>query len=235
MNNLKFSNLLSRVFPIALTLFPIGVLFGLLAKQAHWDLFDVLLLSSLGFTGSGQFTYLSLSSDQPSFTGSFIAFFIILSLNLRYIPMSLSASRDFETTLFNHFILAHCLADESYAIENQNDSLREKAIIRLLIFGVWVVSTVFGVIAAEWIPIVIQNQLSGFTFPVTAILFALATGNIFSYINNQLNIKRLFSVGASIIVSIGFLKLLGMRYFWIPSIAACFILLSNFDRDDSHV
>jgi predicted branched-subunit amino acid permease len=230
MNDSKLKDNLSKIFPVALALLPIGFLFGLLAGQAHWSALDVFLISSLGFTGSGQFTFLSLSTNPLSSTDIFFAFLIILSLNLRYVPMSLSASRDIKTSFGIRMGLAHLLADESYALEQPKDTLKDKTLIRLCIFGVWVGSTVIGVLAADLIPSTIQDQLSGFTFPISAILFALALINIFSFLQQYPHAFKWLSVVICFIASFACLYFLGTRYFWIPSIAMCFALLTYLNR-----
>jgi predicted branched-subunit amino acid permease len=144
--------------------------------------------------------------------------------------MSLSASRDIKTSFGIRMVLAHFLADESYALEQPKDTLKDKTLIRLCIFGVWVGSTVIGVLAADLIPATIQDQLSGFTFPISAILFALALINVFSFLQQYPHVFNWLSVVICFITSLACLYFLGTRYFWIPSIAICFALLMYLNR-----
>ncbi len=57
--------------------------------------------------------------------GYLTAFIVILSINIRYIPMSLSASNHIKTKKLNKGLLAHWLADESYAVETKEDDLKD--------------------------------------------------------------------------------------------------------------
>lgn len=109
--------LLKRIIPVGITLFPIGVFFGLLAAQANWSVIEVFLMSIIGFTGSGQFAFLGFANQGLQDISLFTVFLVILSMNLRYIPMSLSATQPLKTSILNKFFLAHWLADESYASE----------------------------------------------------------------------------------------------------------------------
>ena len=49
-------------------------------------------MSLIGLMGSGQFTYLGFVNQGMESVGYLTAFIVILSINLRYIPMGLSAS-----------------------------------------------------------------------------------------------------------------------------------------------
>ena len=107
----------SRIMPVVLALSPIGLLFGILAGQADWSFLDVFFMSLIGFTGSGQFTYLGFAHPDNDTIEYFTVFLIILGINLRYIPMSLSASSSISGSIFIKTVLSHWLADESYAVE----------------------------------------------------------------------------------------------------------------------
>ncbi|MEM5371153.1 AzlC family ABC transporter permease [Paraburkholderia azotifigens] len=225
-----------RVLPVGLALAPVGFLFGVLAAQAHWSTTGVLLLSSIGFTGSGQFAYLALSQQGIASTGIFAVFLVILSMNLRYIPMSLSASQPLKLSVPWKFVLAHCLADESYATERGSDSIRSRVIIRIGIFLFWVASTVAGCALAAWLPDSLSRTLSGLTFPVSAILFALSFGNVMQYVLNGTRsgggagIRPLGVLFACVLTSVSLVFLLGAKYFWIPSILSCYLILTKYGK-----
>lgn len=215
------------MLPIGLSLFPIGLLFGLLAGQVGWSYLDVLLLSSLGFTGSGQFAYLGFVSQSMAMSLSSVLV-IILSMNLRYIPMSLAASAFLNIPLFQKIFMAHILADESFACETESCCTLEKLVIRLSVFIFWVVSTVLGAVFYSYIPKAFTEVLKDFSFPASAILIALSFLAIKDYVNDKKNMKKnIFIIFFSCLVAISWLYFLGIKYFWIPSIASIYFILSS--------
>lgn len=219
---------LVRALPVSLALAPIGVLFGILAAQANWSLVSVLLFSAIGFTGSGQFTYLTFYNQDIAQVGYVTLFFILLSINLRYIPMSLSASATMPCNRWLKALFAHYLADESYSTETVDDTWQTRAIIRLTIAGFWVIATGIGVLAQGFIPASLQTLITGLTFPISIILILLSYANIMRFISHHANYKSLLSVGFGILLASVSIALLGVKYFWLPSIAACYILLCYF-------
>jgi predicted branched-subunit amino acid permease len=219
-----------RAAPIGVALTPIGFLFGILAAQAKWTASDVFLLSTIGFTGSGQFAFLGFTQQGSEAIGLGAIFMIILSMNLRYIPMSMSASQPLKTSIVHKIILSHCLADESYATEGINDDLRSRTIIRISIFFFWILSTVAGCTFATLLPKSITNELTGLTFPVSAILFSLSLMNVMTYVKNDLAKTGLWSITgplASLAAALIFVEILGERYFWLPSIFVSYFILSR--------
>ena len=123
------SGTFARILPVVLALSPVGFLFGVLAGQAGWSSPDVFFMSLIGFTGSGQFAYLGFAHPDNEHIQYFTVFLIILCINLRYIPMSLSASTSIAGGALTKAFLSHWLADESYAVERKEDGTGEKAVI----------------------------------------------------------------------------------------------------------
>jgi predicted branched-subunit amino acid permease len=227
---------LVRVLPVGLALSPVGFLFGVLAAQTHWKIVDVFLLSTLGFTGSGQFAFLAFTQQGVESIGVLVIFVVILSMNLRYIPMSLSASQPLRSSFVCKLAMSHCLADESYATEKKEDGIESRAVIRAGVFLFWVVSTVAGCALASYLPASINSILAGLTFPVSAILFALGFMNVLAYVQSRVTLagrRKLLSVVSLLacfaVVAIT-IQAFGERFFWLPSIAVCYILLSQVQR-----
>lgn len=216
-----------RAVPVGLALAPIGLLFGILAAQSKWTALDVFLLSAVGFSGSGQFAFLGFFNQGLANVGLFAAFLVILSINLRYIPMSLSASQPLRTSVLKRFFLAHWLADESYATERLDDDLKARAIIRCGILLFWVVSTVVGVMISASLPASISKALAGLTFPVNAILVALSFAHIRHYCVHELEdrTRRMLLAGVCFIAALLLMRLVGAKYFWLPSIGLSYWLL----------
>ncbi|EGG95377.1 hypothetical protein IMCC1989_670 [gamma proteobacterium IMCC1989] len=222
-----------RALPVGLALTPIGVLFGVLAAQENWTFAEVLLMSLLGFSGSGQFTYLGFTAQGIESIGYISAFIIILSINLRYIPMSLSATNHLKTNAINKGLLAHFLADESYAIEDKYDTIKNKTIIRTTIVFFWALSTSTGVLLENIIPDNANKMLIGLTFPVSAILILLSTSNVIDYCSKKLEKYTIRKIALALSLSVISILLLGAQYFWIPSIIISYGIL-KYKRDTQH-
>ncbi len=223
----------ARILPVVLALSPVGFLFGILAAQADWRFVDVFLMSLIGFTGSGQFAYLSFAHPDNEEIQYFTVFLIILCINLRYIPMSLSASRPISGSAPGKAVLAHWLADESYAVEQKEDGIGEKIVIRLSVVAFWTLSTSFGVLLSGILPITAREILAGLTFPISAILILLSLDNIFLFIGQGridcgFNYRKLSVLGLCICASVASIVLIGPKYFWIPGIVLSYLLLSRY-------
>jgi predicted branched-subunit amino acid permease len=216
-----------RAVPVGLALAPVGVLFGILAAQSHWTALDVLLMSVVGFSGSGQFAFLGFFNQGLANVGLFAAFLVILSINLRYIPMSLSATQPLRTSRFKRFFLAHFLADESYATERSHDDLKARAVIRGGILLFWAVSTVAGAMLSAYLPSSVGKVLGGLTFPVSAILVALSFSHVRHYCAHAIDerTRRALRAGAGFAAALLLMRLIGAKYFWLPSIGFSYWLL----------
>lgn len=219
--------LLTQAGAVALGLFPIGMLFGVVAQQNHWSWSDVLLLSMFGFSASGQFFYLKLANEQASLLSMF---FVILMLNIRYVPMSLAAwnAADNGRRLLR-LVLSHFISDESFAIEPRYGRLALRAMLRAIIYASWVLSTVCGVIAGRVIPADWIGSFSQYLlFPATAILAILAVKRIDSAIAGNLQFglaAKLLLISACAAFSIATIYFLGKDAFWIPGIAGVCLIL----------
>ncbi len=209
-----------QAMAVAIGLFPIGLLFGIVAQQNYWTWSDVLFLSVFGFSASGQFFYLKLESEQASLAS---IFFVVLMLNIRYVPMSLAAWNSLDSgKRLLRIVSAHFISDESFAIEPKMSHFPMRIQVRAIIFTAWILSTVLGVITgqlipSEWISLSSQYLL----FPATAILAILAAKRIDHAIthNDQFMMsKKLMLILGCASFSIGVLYVVGKDIFWIPGI-----------------
>ena len=215
---------LQRAVPVGIALFPVGLLFGVLADQVDWRWADILMMSVIGFTGSGQFALLKFVQEGVSYA---VAFLVILCMNLRYVPMALSASRPLPLTGIRKFLMSHFVSDESYAAELRDDTVAQRAAVRLTIVFFWTSSTVCGVVAAAFVPQDVKPYVIGLTFPISALLFLLSALNIIGFVRAAGGrlVGRIAAVAGSTVASLGLMAVLGTRYFWIPGIVVSFILL----------
>ncbi|KJH65248.1 AzlC family ABC transporter permease [Acinetobacter calcoaceticus] len=216
------TSLLSRTIPVCLALTPIGLLFGILAGQQNLDHYEVLLLSIFGFSGSGQFAFLSFYQNNFIDIGYLTAFLLILSMNVRYIPMTLiSTPKDIK--LSSKIVYGHILSDESFATERYTDTYHDHLKIRLYIFFTWVISTLAGQILSSYIPDYILSYLN-VSFPISAILFTLSFINI-KLKTTKKNIKVIFVL--FLVTTLSFF-IFGERFFWIPAILTNCIIFRKF-------
>lgn len=213
---------LARSAPVGLALFPVGVLFGLLAGQSGWKPAEVLLLGLLGFSASGQFAYLMLTSEQVRWS---LIFAIILLMNLRYIPMSLTAARDLGGGVARRAFLAHVLSDESYAVELSSDDRQSRVIIRCSILASWVTSTVMGVALSGLLSGEIRAAVGRLSFfPASALLITLGLARVRGFVHQRARLGLWASVSSGL-VALGFIAVLGQRYFWLPSTVTLSVVL----------
>lgn len=209
-----------RVWPTALAVVPISMLFGLLASQSRWDILDVLVVSLLGFTGSGQFALLPLASQGIGF---FTMLLVAVSINCRYVPIAFVGASRLPRRFWPRFWLAHMLGDEAYATEKEGDSVQNILVIRLTIFTAWIVSATAGVLVAGLIPSGLIDPAVNLGFPASMVLLYLSFGQLRARLADMSRMRRRQAAGFGlcIVVATGAIALLGPTYFWIPSIALC--------------
>ena len=185
-------------------------------------------MALLGFTGSGQFAYLGFAHPDNAHIEYFTLFIIILGINLRYLPMTLSASAPLPGSsmsgILRKALLAHWLADESYAVERKHDGIAERAVIRLAIVACWSLTTTAGILLSTALPLSAREVLAGLTFPISAILILLSWDNIASFVDTGGKQKRWCALLACATVSVIAIAFIGPKYFWLPSIVCCYLI-----------
>lgn len=209
-----------RVWPAALAVVPVSMLFGVLAIQAHWNILDVLVVSLLGFTGSGQFALLPLASQGVGF---FTMLLLAVSINCRYVPIAFVGASRLPQRFWPRFWLAHMLGDEAYATEKEGDPVQNILVIRLTIFTVWIVSAAAGAMIARLIPSGLIDSTINLGFPASMVLLYLSFGQLRARFADMSRARRRHAAGLvlCIMVATGAVALLGPNYFWIPSITLC--------------
>lgn len=207
-----------RAVPTALTILPIGILFGLLASRAHWSVSEVLLLSMLGFSGSGQFALLSLAEQGVGF---FTMWVVTASINSRYIPMAFVSAQRLPRETPRRALLAHLLGDEAYALELESDPLRRIAAIRITIYGTWVMSNVIGVLIADLIPKGTISTDLHLGFPASLVLMLLSFDQLKARVTriNATRVRKTAEILLCVVVALLLFLWLGQVWFWLPSLA----------------
>jgi len=207
-----------RAVPTALTLVPVAMLCGVLAAQASWGVVDVLFFSALGFSGSGQFALLPLAGQG---LGILTMLLMAISINSRYVPIAFATASRLPRARAQRAFAAHMLGDEAYAVESERDSVASVVTIRAMIYAVWVLSNVAGVLAAGLMPRSLLGADVNLGFPASVVLLVLSLGQIKTRVPRIAAAwqRRLLEIAMCVAVAMLLFMLLGKVWFWLPSIA----------------
>ena len=224
-----------RVLPTAGAIIPVSMLFGVLASQADWSVTEVFLISSLGFTGSGQFALLPLTESG---TGLLTLLLLAVSINSRYLAIALASASRLPGMPAKKVLAAHMLADEAYALETEQTSATTTLLIRSILFICWISFAVIGVWLAPYIPSEWLAEEINPAYPASAVLFFLSVSQLKARLQSALKrsdtqderptrevkySERLSSCNlirliAGMLVSGVCIQLFGSEYFWLPAI-----------------
>jgi predicted branched-subunit amino acid permease len=206
-----------RATPTAVAIFPVGMLFGVLAARAHWSSLEILLFSALGFSGSGQFALLPLVDQGLGFLTMLL---MAVSINSRYIPIAFATASRLPHAPGKRAFLAHLLGDEAYALERERDPKAFIFVIRLTIYGAYVLSTVAGGLVVSLVPHSVLGEGVNLGFPASVVLLVLSFGQIKTRVP-QIRApwhRRLVEIGLCVAVALLLFTWLGRVWFWLPSI-----------------
>jgi 4-azaleucine resistance transporter AzlC len=163
-----------RTIPLAISGFAIGIVFGVLARQARLSVIDTLLMSGLVYAGAAQFVALSLWTAIP-----FPVTTIILTtciVNMRHLLMGASLRPWFsKLSPWRVYTSIFFMVDESWAMTMSNfeNGERDAGFLfgsGLILYFAWVSSTLTGRTVGAWI----QNPAQwGLDFAFTAVFTAL--------------------------------------------------------------
>lgn len=208
-----------RAVPTAVAILPICMLFGALAAQANWSAFDVFLFSALGFSGSGQFALLPLA-DQG--LGIPTMLLMAVSINSRYIPIAFATASRLPRAPGQRAFVAHLLGDEAYALEHERDPKSSILVIRMTIYGTWVLSTVAGWFVAGLVPRSLLGEGVNLGFPASVVLLVLSFGQMKVRVPKITApwFRCLAEISLCVAVALVLFWTLGRVWFWLPSI--CF-------------
>ncbi|MBB1487135.1 AzlC family ABC transporter permease [Oceanospirillum sediminis] len=225
-----------QVLPTAGAIIPVSLLFGVLASQADWSVTEVFLISSLGFTGSGQFALLPLTESG---TGLLTLLLLAVSINSRYLAIALVSASRLPGAPVKKALAAHMLGDEAYALETEQTSATTTLLIRSILFICWILSAVIGVWLAPYIPSEWLAEEINPGYPASAVLFFLSVNQLKVRLQSQFKMSdahdertprkvkpseqssscNLIRLIAGILISGVCILVLGSEYFWLPAIA----------------
>src|SRR6266576_4159329 len=166
-----------RTIPLAISGFAIGIVFGVLARQAKLSIVDALLMSGLVYAGASQFVALSLWTAVPfPVTTIILTTFIV---NMRHLLMGASLRPWFANlSPWKVYTSVFFMVDESWAMSMSDFAKggRDAGFLfgsGFILYLAWVSSAVIGRTAGAWI----QNPVQwGLDFAFTAVFTALLVG-----------------------------------------------------------
>ena len=208
--------------PIFIGYFPIAITFGLLAKSVNISFLESVCFSALVFAGASQFV--SINMYHAGIGAGEIVLTVFL-LNFRHFLMSATiASKSFFRKALIPFI-SFGITDETFAVA----ALKEDAISDAYIMGLnftaysgWVIGTVAGYIAGDFLPRDIQSSFAICLYAmfVAILIPAVKKSFIAGFIavgagaaNFMLGYFSSLSSGWNIIISILLVSAIGMLIF----------------------
>ena len=146
--------------PFLLVVVPFGVLFGVLAGEAGWNLGQILGMSVLVIAGASQFTALQLLQEHAP---TLIVVGAALAVNLRLAMYSASMAQHIGTApLWQRALVAYFLVDQTYGAAMNRYELQPRASTaeKIAYFfggatpvcGPWYLATYAGAVAGAAIP-----------------------------------------------------------------------------------
>jgi len=181
--NKDIFNGVKSAIPIFIGYFTTSLAFGILAMGAGLSPFEAVLFSMTNLTGAAQFMAINLMTAGAA-AGEIVV--SVMLLNLRYFIMSASLVRKigFQNSA-DRILLAFGVTDEVFSVA----SLRPGSVSRKFMFGLeglswtgWAAGTVAGVTIGSFLPVSLQDAMSGALFALFAALLVPEIKKGFKYI-----------------------------------------------------
>lgn len=161
---LKMKRFISGVktgLPICMGVIPVGISFGIIARQGGLESWQAILMSIIVIAGASQIMAVGMLVQGASIPAIIFATFLI---NLRHLIMSTYVmNRLKEKGLLKKMALAYVLVDETFALfsmsEESEDDDKFMFGINVVLGVSWIVSTMIGCIALSVLPETISKSL----------------------------------------------------------------------------
>lgn len=193
----------------------LGFGFGILAQQNGLSIWWALAMSIFIYAGSMQFVAVTMLSGS---TGLLAAALTTLAVNARHLFYGISMIDRYKGTGKRKPYLIFALTDETYSLVSQKEPGQDGGEYYFLVSALdqlyWVLGTLLGAAAGQWIPL----NYEGIDFVLTALFVTifveqwLSTGN---------HLPACIGLGASILCRVIF----GSGAFLIPSMGLIALLL----------
>lgn len=202
------------------------MLFGALAVRSDWSLLEVVAISLLGFSGSGQFALLPLAESGAGF---FTMLLVTASINSRYLPIAYTTTARLPSATGKRACVAHMLGDEAYATEHERDSRASVWLIRTTIFTAWVLSGLLGALLGLIIPSAWLGTDMNLGYPASVVLMYLSASQLRARLwqSEKWRLTALAAAGLSAGLAVLFILMVGPVYFWIPGVLLTTVILTK--------
>lgn len=134
-------------WPITISYIVLGTVFGMVAYEAGFSIFQMTLLSLFVYSGAGQFMIAGMYGSGANILAIIVT---LLFLNIRFILLSLSSSKYVlnESGLFL-FLFGTTLSDESFGVnytlfEKGNWHPNNALALNFIVYVAWVMGTILG-------------------------------------------------------------------------------------------
>ena len=134
--------------PIGIAAFAFGVSYGVLARSAGMGRVAPVVMSLTTFAGSAQFAAASILGAGGGLVTAVVA---AVLLNLRYVPIGLSAATALQGPWWRRLLTAQLLVDESWAIAQRDGRFDRQLMVGagLLLLVGWTTGTAVGAFAGD--------------------------------------------------------------------------------------
>ncbi|MBM7703440.1 AzlC family ABC transporter permease [Metabacillus iocasae] len=151
--------------PIMIGYLPIGITFGLLAKQAGLTLYELTAMSAFVFAGASQFMAANMIAVGIGVVEIIVATFI---LNFRHFIMSLSLMNALKVIPFQFKLsMSFGLTDETFALSSMNAEKANEEKSHFFYGGLilasyltWVFGSFLGGLVGEFIPQALSQSMT---------------------------------------------------------------------------
>jgi 4-azaleucine resistance transporter AzlC len=163
--------------PVVLGFIPIAIAFAMMSEQSGVSMGQTIMMSVLVFAGASQMMAVGMLGQGAAMLPIVMATFI---LNLRHLIMSTCVMNRLKgTPSWFKLLLAFGVTDESFAIFTTMEKEKCSSFFFLGLicaaYSSWVVGTIIGSIASQFLPAVITNSLG---IALYAMFIALLVPNV---------------------------------------------------------
>jgi 4-azaleucine resistance transporter AzlC len=162
---------------ILIGVFPVGIAFGIAAREHGFSLFEASLMSLIVFAGASQFIGIAMIASGAAIVEVAITTFFV---NLRHLVMAASLSaylRDAGKGFLS--LLAFQLTDESFGLSVTRFARGEAdrwylLAVNLAMYSCWNVATLAGHLMGELLPEIVRSAMAFALYGVFIALLVLA-------------------------------------------------------------
>lgn len=194
--------------PFAVTIFVLGISFGVLARSLGWGLVAPIVFSVIAFSSAAQF---AVAAVLGSGGGVFAAVVASVMLNARFGPMGLSVAPYLKGGFLRRALEGQAVLSTSWALASRGGGRYDREVMigaTLPQFAAWIFGTAVGVLGGDFIG---DPERLGLDVIFPVFFLSLLTGEL-----NNARVMIVAVVAAALALSLVPLAPPG-----VPVIAAC--------------